>query len=281
MNPVPPHVLVFDSGVGGLSIVQHLREILPGIAITYLADNQCFPYGMMEEEALLERVVYLLVEAAERFQPEAIIVACNSASTLVLPTLRAKLTIPIVGVVPAIKPAAQISRTHVIGLLATPGTIRRDYTDTLINEFAPDSTVIRVGSSQLVQLAEDCLGGKDHSQSAFAEALLPFKQHPDWQRLDTVVLACTHFPLIQAQLAAVAPQVVHWVDSGNAIARRVLQVLNEPGAPSRTQPASRPLEQALLTRLDQNDSAYSRAFSRFGFCSVEYFDSANHAAKQH
>jgi len=267
MNAVAPHVLVFDSGVGGLSIVPHLRKTLPGITITYLADNQCFPYGVMDEQTLMERVMSVLVEAANRFQPDAIVVACNSASTLVLPTLRQNLTIPIVGVVPAIKPAAQISATHVIGLLATPGTIRRDYTDALINEFAPNSSVIRVGSTQLVQLAEEYLQGIEHPQSAFAEALLPFQQHPDWQRLDTVVLACTHFPLVQLQLATVAPQVLHWVDSGNAIARRVQQVLSESGAHRR---ATR-RDQALITRYDKTHTAYATAFSRFGFNAVEAF----------
>ena len=267
MNSFATHILVFDSGVGGLSIVEHLRLALPGVAITYLADTLFFPYGMMQEQALVKRVVTLLGQAHERYNPDLIVVACNTASTLVLPTLRETLTIPIVGVVPAIKPAAQLSTSKVIGLLATPGTIRRDYTDELIADFAPECEVIRVGSSQLVQVAEEALRGCHHDPDVFRTALAPFFEHRRSGELDTIVLACTHFPLVKEQLAMAAPGISHWVDSGAAIARRVRQLLPTLAGTGRRQSG----DQVLLTGDYSDESAPGEKFVRFGFQSVSQF----------
>ena len=267
MNPISAHVLVFDSGVGGLSIVSHLREMLPAISLTYLADNQFFPYGMMHEQALTERVLKLLTSAQQRYQPDLIVIACNSASTLVLPPLREKLATPIVGVVPAIKPAAQLSASKVIGLLATPGTIRRDYTDDLINEFAPGCEVIRVGSSHLVQVVEESLRGIQHPPAVFEEIVTPFLESGHIAQLDTIVLACTHFPLVTAQLAQVLPSVSHWIDSGEAIARRVRQLLTERDC--KTAPVG---NRALLTGSESDLASMRQNFARFGFTDIAQFE---------
>lgn len=225
------NILVFDSGIGGLSIVSHLRDQLPNVAIQYLADNALFPYGELNDDILISRVVELITTSCEQWRIDMVVVACNTASTLALPALRKKLSIPVVGVVPAIKPAAQRSSNKVIGLLATNGTVNRAYTDELIADFANDCEVIRVGSSTLVALIEAKMRGEDIPQQTYTEILAPLREHIGWDALDTVVLACTHFPLAQQQLCAAAPEVSHWIDSGEAIARRVqslLQTLPKP-----------------------------------------------------
>ena len=218
------HILVFDSGVGGLSIVEHIQQQLPHASICYLADNALHPYGLLKEQMLIDRVVELVAHTVKQQQPDIVVIACNSASTLVLPALRAALNIPVVGVVPAVKPAAIQSTTKVIGLLATPGTIARDYTDVLIKDFALDCTVISLGSNKLVQLVERKLSGEHIDLNDYLQVLEPFKQHPHWPKADTVVLACTHFPLVKQELALAAPHIKHWIDSGDAIARRVVQL---------------------------------------------------------
>lgn len=225
MNSVTAHILVFDSGVGGLSIVEHIRQQLPASSLSYLADNKHFPYGLLEEQLLIARVCTLISAAVQRQPTDIVVIACNTASTLVLPALRRILDIPVVGVVPAIKPAAQQSHSKVIGLLATPGTIQRDYTDDLIGNFGNDCDIIRVGSSTLVTMVEQLLAGDSVEAQAFSDIMALFENHPHWQRMDTVVLACTHFPLVKEQLAKAAPQVEHWIDSGAAIARRVGSLL--------------------------------------------------------
>lgn len=215
-------ILVFDSGVGGLSILQALQQTLPACEYIYASDNGAFPYGTKSAGFLIERVHNVLQALIEKKQPDLIVVACNTASTLVLPRIRQHFSIPIVGVVPAIKPAAQQSKTKAIGLLGTPGTVDRPYTQELINEFASDCEVIRVGSAELVTLAEQFLRGGAVPSETLRRILKPLF---DKQQLDTIVLACTHFPLIKKQLINAAPRPINWVDSGDAIARRVSSLL--------------------------------------------------------
>lgn len=261
-------VLVFDSGVGGLSIVRHLRSALPGARLSYLADTEFFPYGMLSEKQLVERILGLLQRAEAELQPDLIVLACNSASTIALPRLRQQITIPIVGVVPAIKPAAQLSDSKVIGLLATPGTVNRHYTDDLIAQFAPQCEVLRLGTSELVAMVEQQLWGNIQAEQAFQSVLAPLLQDPRWQQLDTMVLACTHFPLVRDQLARAAPTVRHWVDSGEAIARRVQHVLAEC-SPKAVHVG--PADRGLLTGSANPSAALQRAFQEHGFSSIERF----------
>jgi glutamate racemase len=225
MSAPQSNILIFDSGVGGLSIASHIHQLLPAAKLTYLADNAWFPYGLLKDRVLIDRVCLLIGQAVAEHHPKLIVIACNSASTLVLPALRQMTGIPVVGVVPAIKPAASLSSSKVIGLLATPGTIQRDYTDELIGDFAKDCEIIRVGSSELVLLVEQKLAGITPSPSRLKEIMAQFQQHPQGQHMDTLVLACTHFPLIKNELASIAPQILHWVDSGEAIARRVQSLM--------------------------------------------------------
>lgn len=218
-------LLIFDSGVGGLSIFGAVRQRLPALAIDYVSDNAEFPYGTKTEAELVQRVAQVLHALEKQLAPDLIVVACNTASTVALPKIRDTLATGIVGVVPAIKPAAELSRSKVIGLLATPGTVARSYTRQLIEEFASHCDVISVGSSELVELAEAKLYGWAPARQHMARILEPFAQHPLAAMLDTVILGCTHFPLLLEELRDIFFKPVGWVDSGTAIAARVESLL--------------------------------------------------------
>ena len=217
--------MVFDSGVGGLSVCQSIFAACPDVRIVYVADNAAFPYGTKSDEYLRMRIVKVLSEQYITHSPDILVIACNTASTLVLPDLRASLSIPVVGVVPAIKPAALASKTGVIGLLATSATVQRSYTDQLISEFAPQCNVVRVGSRRLVEIAEEYLRGLPVNERELREITSSFFEGGLSAPVDRIVLGCTHFPLLRAQLEAISPKGVEWIDSGDAVALRVRGLL--------------------------------------------------------
>ena len=218
-------ILILDSGIGGLSIYDEIQQRYPHIPVVYCADNAGFPYGSKPESYVIERVSRCLNHLTNKYNPPLAIVACNTASTIALPRVRNDLKIPVIGVVPAIKTAAAQSQKHCIGLLATPGTIQRSYTDELVSEFARDCKVIRVGSSELVHLAENHLQGKRVSRHQLASILSPFFSGLPENFPDQIVLGCTHFPLVVDLLKEVSPSNTSWIDSGEAIARRVAYLL--------------------------------------------------------
>ena len=218
-------LLVFDSGIGGLSVAREIRRVLPGVTIDYVADDAGFPYGDWEEAALTGHVVSLVDNLIGRHAPDAVVIACNTASTLVLPPLRARHRLPIVGTVPAIKPAAGATRSGLVSVLATTGTIRRDYTRDLIRKFAADCAVELVGSAQLAPLAEAHMRGEAVDDAAIFAEIMPAFVESDGTRTDVVVLACTHYPFLAGHFARLAPWPVAWIDTGPAIARRAAVVL--------------------------------------------------------
>lgn len=224
-------VLVFDSGVGGLSVLDAIAASGHALELDYVADNAWLPYGLKSDADLRARVPALLARLVEQWAPDAVVVACNTASTIALDAVRAALSVPVIGVVPPIKPAAAQSKTSVIALLATPATVRRAYTDDLIQQFAADKQVVRFGSAALVAAAEQKLRGAAPDPVAISEAIAGLFDAPGGAEIDVIALACTHFPLLAPELAAAAPRAVLWLDSGEAIARRVAQVLSAaPGA---------------------------------------------------
>lgn len=235
-----PKILFFDSGLGGLSVFSEVYKLNPQCAFYYMFDHECFPYGNKSENFLKERVASLFERAIGMLQPDMVVVACNTASTIVLPCLREKFSLPIVGVVPAIKPAARLSKKKIIGLLATPGTVARAYTEFLINEFAYDCKVLRLGTEELVRLAENYMLNSEGDPNsiaattsrfpkplmdALAKILQPFTSLPIAMQPDVVVLGCTHFPLLRSQIHRCLGGDVALVDSGSAIAHRVQQLL--------------------------------------------------------
>jgi glutamate racemase len=231
-------VLVFDSGVGGLSVLDAIAASGHALELDYVADNAWLPYGLKSDAELRARVPALLARMVEQWAPELVVVACNTASTIALDVVRSALAIPVVGVVPPIKPAAALTRTGIIGLLATPATVRRAYTNDLIAQFAPDKRVVRFGSSALVEAAERKLRGEHPGAAAITEAIDGLFGAPGGAELDVVALACTHFPLLAQELAAAAPRPCVWLDSGEAIARRVANVLIASPGQARTHRAA-------------------------------------------
>ena len=217
-------LVVFDSGVGGLSVVAEIRRERPDAEIVYVADDAGFPYGDWEDQALSDRVVGLIAGLIAEHRPDAVVIACNTASTLVLPPLRARFDLPFVGTVPAIKPAAERTRSGVIGVLGTYGTIRRDYTRGLIDQFARACHVRLVGSGNLATLAERVMRGESVADAAIRAEIAPAFVEIEGRRTDIIVLACTHYPFLLPHFERLAPWPVDWIDPAPAIARRVAAV---------------------------------------------------------
>lgn len=288
-------ILVFDSGVGGLSILQEIRQQYPHCCYFYASDNAAFPYGTKSEDELIERVDKVLHQLEQATQADIIVIACNSASTVALPRIRERFSQPVIGVVPAIKPAAAISESKTIGLLATPGTVKRDYTQALIKEFAEHCHVVSVGSSELVHLAEEKLRANAVNNTAdnavdntsanttnnaydnssdtktntkqLMEIVAPLLKHPT---MDTVVLACTHFPLLKEELQSVMPHIKYWVDSGEAIARRTGYWLEKLSIGSSDNDQDIPICAAYFTLKDDYAMSLEGALKRFGIQQVHY-----------
>jgi glutamate racemase len=228
MLPRPPTILVFDSGLGGLTVFAELRKVRPDAHFVYAADDAGFPYGKLGEEALVARVLTVMDRLIARHNPDIVVIACNTASTLVLPHLRRRYDIPFVGTVPAIKPAAALSRSRRLSVLATPGTVARDYTRDLIAAYAGDCHVTLVGSRRLAALAEAELCGAPAADAEIAVEIAPCFASDGETRTDVVVLACTHYPLLLPRLQRLAPWPVTWIDPAPAIARRLMQLIGEP-----------------------------------------------------
>ena len=229
MNANAP-ILFFDSGVGGLSVLEPTLRLLPTAPVVYAADNAAFPYGTRTEAEIAARVPALLGRLVERFHPRLAVIACNTASTIALDHVRAALDLPVVGTVPAIKPAAEMSKSRVVGVLGTEATVRQRYVDDLGERFAADCRLIRHGSPALVELAEAKLRGEEIDAAAIRDAVLPLLDHGDGVRMDTVVLACTHFPLLHDELAAAIPGVA-FIDGGPGIARRIAYLTRDQAWP--------------------------------------------------
>ena len=234
-------ILMFDSGVGGLSVLAALRAVLPQAPVIYVADNAGLPYGQKTEAEIAARVAGLLGRMTERLRPRLVCIACNTASTIALAAVRDVLEVPIVGTVPAIKPAAAMTRTGVIGLLGTEATIRQSYVDRLEAQFAAGKTLLRHGAPDLVTAVEARLRarpgtdpgtgpgdgpgeGRFDSGAAIRAAAAALRAMPGGDRIDTVVLACTHFPLIVAELAVAFGPDVQFIDGAAGIARRIVSL---------------------------------------------------------
>jgi len=260
MSGNPPTILVFDSGVGGLTVLAPIRAARPDAKYIYVGDTACFPYGELPEQTLIERVTSVITEMAERFQPDLIVIACHTASTLVLPELRATLSIPIIGTVPAIKPAAEQSKSKLISVLATQGTVKRDYTASLIRDFAGECDVTLVSARLLAGQAEAVLRGETVDDAAILQEIVPAFVAKADQKTDCIVLACTHYPLLLAAFQRVAPWPVTWIDPAPAIARRVVHLLGE----AKTDTATPHQGLVLLTDEASWTKALESAFREYG-----------------
>ena len=257
-------LLLFDSGVGGLSVLAEARKLLPQAPFVYVADSAGFPYGTKSEAEIAARVPALLGRLAERYDPRLLVIACNTASTIALTAVRAALEIGVVGTVPAIKPAAEMSRTRVIGVLGTNATVRQPYVDDLAARFAADCTVLRHGSAELVELAEAKLRGEQPPRERLAAVLAGLFGQPGGDRLDVIVNACTHFPLLEHELAEAAPHPVRFIDGGPGIARRIAFLTQ-----GQEWPETPPPGRAVFTRLDAGVEPPRPALQSYGLEEIE------------
>ena len=258
-------LLIFDSGVGGLSVVGAIRELLPNAPLVYAADSAGFPYGTKPAAVIEARVPALLGRLAERYDPALIVIACNTASTIALDTVRAALDLPIVGTVPAIKPAAAVSRSRAIAVLGTEATVVQPYVDMLAAQFAPDCRVVRHGSAELVELAEAKLRGEAAAPERFRAVMADMLGRPGGDGVDTVVLACTHFPVVQGELEAASARPLRFVDGKEGIARRVAFLTRDtiwPAAPGEGV--------AVFTGRGTDVEALRPGLARYGLTRIEF-----------
>ncbi len=262
MDPSAP-ILLFDSGVGGLTVLAELRKVLPQAPVIYAADTAGLPYGNKTEAEIAARVAGLLGVLSERYKPRLATIACNTASTIALGMVREVLNIPIVGTVPAIKPAAAITRTGAIGLLGTAATIRQRYVDQLEADFASGHYLARYPAPRLVEAAEAKLRGDPFDPAIIEEAVGGLLSQPGGEMIDTVVLACTHFPLLAEELSAAFGPGVRLIDGAAGIARRIATLLEG-------QPMNRVVpDLAVFTAEPDSRPLFAEALSRYGLDRME------------
>ena len=260
--PLNSPILLFDSGLGGLTVLAALRQQLPDAPVIYAADLAGLPYGEKTEAEIAARVAGLLGRMSERFAPRLICIACNTASTIALGMVRDVLETPIVGTVPAIKPAAALTKTGVIGLLGTSATIRQRYVDELEREFAADKRLLRHAAPELVGAAELKLRGGMPDPAIFARAADGLRSQVGGEAIDTVVLACTHFPLLQPELAAAFGSSVQFIDGAQGIARRIAYL-------TAGQSFARDGDDfGIISGHDHDQAALSAAFEQYGIAEV-------------
>lgn len=262
---VMAHALIFDSGVGGLSVSREIRTLLPGLRQSYVADDMFRPYGEKSPAQLGARLPGLLRTLEIMLAPDVIVIACNTASTTALDAIRGAVSAPVIGVVPAVKPAAAMTRTGTIAVLGTPGTVARKYVGGLIRDHAAGCHVILQGSVNLVDIAEAKLSGGTVDIAQIKAELAPMFSGRRGADIDAVVLACTHFPLLKDELRASVRQSVQWIDSGAAIARRVKSVLQERGVDIAH--GFNSADNAFLIGPDTG-AARAQTFEDFGFARV-------------
>ena len=227
---------VIDSGIGGLGVVREIRRLLPAADIVYVADNGGFPYGALADPEVVERCNRIVAAMERLVAPSAVVVACNTASTIAIAALRQAFKLPFVGCVPAIKWAARVTKTKTFGLLATPATARREYLRELIERFAADCTVLTHGSSRLAPVAERRFRRLPVDLGVIREEVEVLTRAPGGEALDTIVLGCTHYSFVLPELSAAAGPAITWLDPAGAVARRVRDFLSAlpPDAPRRS-----------------------------------------------
>ncbi len=250
-------ILVFDSGVGGFSIVDEIVKIDSCVSIDYLADTAFFPYGDKSDLDLIARIPEIVRSGVLASKADAVIIACNTASTIALYRIREIVDIPVIGVVPAIKPASNLSKTKIIGLLATPRTIGSAYTDQLIEDYAKDVKVIRYGPPKLARAAEDYILGGKIDDEIIKDAIQGLMGQIDGDKIDQIILACTHYPLVRKYLAKYAPN-IDFIDSGTAIAKRLIDLLKLENKNKNSV-----LSSAFST--GKNDAKFFEAAKKWGF----------------
>ena len=266
-----PRILLFDSGMGGLTVARAVARQLPEAHLIYSADNAGFPYGAWKEKPLVERIRNVIGKLIDRAKPDVVVVACNTASTIAIGDLRSTFSVPFVGTVPAIKPAAAMTKSGIIGVLATPGTVNREYTHSLIHTYAYHCKVFLHGAPRLAEIAEQKLRGHAVDMAELADEVAPVFRKRDGGKTDVVVLGCTHYPLLIDEIRQVAPWEVNFIDPSGAIARRVADVVEETAhkGPDAKVPVHGTV---LLTAARSESSETLAAYASMGFAKHEIVD---------
>jgi len=265
-----PCILVFDSGVGGLTVFREIARARPDARLVYAADDALFPYGKVPEDKLIAHVVALMGQLIETHSPDLVVIACNTASVQVLPALRERFALPFVGTVPAIKPACAASQSKLVSVLGTEATVAREYTHALVRNFGQGCDLTLVGSGRLAALAEAALAGEAVDDEAIRAEIEPCFVADRAQRTDTIVLACTHYPLLLDRFERLAPWPVRWIDPAPAIARRVIELAGPPtGAPAPVQ------ARALFTSGRKPSADLAAALADFGLETGEFARAAD------
>jgi glutamate racemase len=259
-------LLFLDSGIGGLSVLQAVQARLPHAPYVYVADNAAYPYGTKSDAEILAHVPELIARLVEKVQPQLVIIPCNTACTIALEAVRAAVALPVIGTVPAIKPAAKASTSRVIGVLGTKATVKQAYVDNLTATHAADCHVLRYGSAKLVDLAEAKLRGELISLAELEAELHGLLCQDRGDKIDQIVLACTHFPLLLDELRAIAPPHMAFVDGAEGIARRAATLLQELHWPDAPQAGT-----AMFTRDTPQITAYAPALYRYNLNTIEVF----------
>jgi glutamate racemase len=260
MDRIPPTILVSDSGLGGLTVFREIKKATPAARFVYVADDDGFPYGNQPEAALIARILVVIGKAIALYAPDLVVVACNTASTMALTELRAKFSVPFVGTVPAIKPACAQSKSKRVAVLGTQATVSREYTRALIREYAAGCDVVLVGSSHLASFAEAELAGSPVPDDAIKAEIAGCFVDTHARRTDTVVLACTHYPLLIDRFRKLAPWPIDWLDPAPAIARRVAELLGpQPKSDSPTPP------EMIFTSGNAPSPVLAAALAKYGF----------------
>lgn len=248
MNDLP--IGVFDSGVGGLSILKELQNCLPNESYIFFADQKDVPYGGKTKEELVV-LTSRIMEFLTAQKIKMAVVACNTATCYALEELRNAFPIPIVGVVPAIKPAAEQTKTGKIAVVATPATAKSQYVTELIDKYAKGVEVLRIGCAGLEDVVETGQLHGPKTTELLNKYILPLKQ----EGIDFLVLGCTHYPFLKKEISAILGPTVNLIDSGQAVALRVEHLLNEHNLKSS---ADKPSNQ-FFTNKDAN--CFSRVAS--------------------
>jgi glutamate racemase len=265
-----PGILIFDSGVGGLTVFREIARARPDARLVYAADDALFPYGKVPEDRLIERVVALTGELIEAHSPDLVVIACNTASVQVLPALRAQFGLPFVGTVPAIKPACAASQTKRVSVLGTEATVAREYTHALIRNFGQGCDLTLVGSARLAAFAEAALSGAPVDDDDIRAEIAPCFVEDGAERTDTIVLACTHYPLLLDRFERLAPWPVRWIDPAPAIARRVVELVG-PATGARASAQAR----AVFTSGRKPSADLAAALANFGLEPGEFVPAAD------
>lgn len=222
---------IFDSGVGGLSVFREIRKVLPEQSYIYFSDNAHCPYGEKSREYIIERtreITRFLLEKG----CEIIVVACNTATAAAIKTLREEFPVKFIGMEPAIKPAAQSTKTGVVGVLATAGTLKATkYLDTR-EKWAQNVQIVEHIGQGFVELVENGETSGPHAEAVVSTSLMPLLE----AGADTIVLGCTHYPFLIDTIREVArarfpERTITVIDPAPAVARHLLEVMREEGIP--------------------------------------------------